>query len=123
MGTVFDYFGSVDYKYLETGSSTVNGDVILSATEHQGIFKERNGMVEGDRELRTSDATLHVHPEDYEHPETLVGNGILYNGVFYAIVGATAGTNFDTHEVEHYRLTLEVKKYANEDDYRGGGSF
>ena len=123
MGTVFDYFGSVDYKYLETGSSTVNGDVILSATEHQGIFKERNGMVEGDRELRTSDATLHVHPEDYEHPESLVGNGILHNGVFYEIVGMTAGTNFDTHEVEHYRLTLEVKKYANEDDYRGGGSF
>lgn len=122
MGTVFDYFTSVSYKFLVTGSSTVNGDVILSASEHEGIFKLRDGMVEGDRELRTSDATLHVHPEDYESPDELVGNGILYNGVFYEIVGCTAGTNFDTHEVEHYRLTLEVKKYANEADYSGGGS-
>ena len=122
MGTVFDYFGSVSYKFLVTGSSTIKGDVILSATEHEGIFKLRDGMVEGDRELRTSDATLHVHPEDYESPEMLVGNGILYDGVFYEIVGCTEGTNFDTHEVEHYRLTLEVKKYANEADYNGGGS-
>ena len=117
MRTVFDYFGSVSYEYLEIGSSTVQGDIILSATEHEGIFKLRDGMVEGERELRTSDATLHVHPEDYEDPNQLVGNGILYNGVFYAIVGCTAGTNFDTHEIEHYRLTLEIKKYANEAEY------
>ena len=123
MGTVFNYFGSVDYYYLITGNSTVKGDVILSAEEHSGIFKLRDGMVEGDRELRTSSATLHVHPEDYENPEELVGNGILYDGVFYEIIGCTAGTNFDTHEVEHYRLTLQVKKYANEADYSGGGSF
>lgn len=123
MGTVFDYFGSVDYQYLETGSSTVRGDVILSASTHRGIFKLRDGMVEGDRELRTSDATLHVHPEDFADPSQLVGNGIYYDGVFYEIVGCTAGTNFDTHEIEHYRLTLEVKKYANESDYAGGGSY
>lgn len=125
MRTVFDYFGSVEYKFLETTSSTVRGDVILSATEHEGIFKLRDGMVEGDRELRTSDATLHVHPEDFESPEDLVGNGILYNGVFYEIVGCTAGTNFDTHEVEHYRLTLEIKKYANESEFLpgDGGSY
>ena len=125
MKTVFDYFGSVEYEFLETTSSTVRGDVILSATEHEGIFKLRDGMVEGDRELRTSDATLHVHPEDFESPEDLVGNGILYNGVFYEIVGCTAGTNFDTHEVEHYRLTLEIKKYANESEFLpgDGGSY
>lgn len=124
MMTVFDVFGSVEYKFLVTGSSTIQGDVILSATTYEGVFKLRNGMVEGDRELRTSDATLHVHPEDFANPEVLVGNGILYDGVFYEIVGCTAGTNFETHEVEFYRLTLEVKKYANEADYLpGGGSF
>lgn len=124
MMTVFDVFGSVEYKYLLTGSSTIEGDVILSATSHKGIFKLRDGMIEGDRELRTSDATLHVHPEDFEHPELLVGNGVLYDGVFYEIVGCTAGTNFDTHEIEHYRLTLQVKKYANESEYLpGGGSY
>ena len=117
MMTVFDCFGSVSYKYLLTGTSTVQGDVILSATSHSGVFKLRDGMVQGDRELRTSTATLHVHPEDFESPETLVGNGILVEGKFYEIIGATAGTNFDTHEVEHYRLTLQVKKYANEGDF------
>lgn len=115
--TVFDLFGSVSYKYLSIGNSTLSGARILSATEHEGIFKLRDGMVQGDRELLTSTATLHVHPEDYESPEALVGEGILYGGVFYEIVGATAGTNFNTHEVEFYRLTLQVKKYANEDDF------
>ena len=119
--TVFDCFGSVSYKYLVIGSSTINGDKILSATEHQGIFKLRDGMVQGERELHTSDATLHVHPEDFTNPEELVGNGILYDGVFYTIVGATAGTNFNTHTVEHYRLTLEVKKYSNQADYLPSG--
>ena len=125
MVTVFDVFGSVSYKYLLTGSSTIEGDVILSANELTGIFKLRNGMIEGDRELRTSDATLHVHPEDFEDPESIVGNGILYDGVFYEIVGCTAGTNFNTHKPEFYRLTLEVKKYANEAEYlpSDGGSY
>lgn len=117
MSTVFDLFTSDDYKYLVTESSTIAGDVIKSATAHKGIFKLRNGMVEGDRELRTSDATLHVHPEDYADVNAIVGNGILYKGTFYGIVGCTAGTNFNTHTPEFYRLTLEVKKYANEGDY------
>lgn len=119
--TVFDLFGSVSYKYLVTSHSTINGDVIQSAATHQGIFKLRDGMVEGERELRTSDATLHVHPQDFETPEDLVGNGILYNGVFYEIVGSTAGTNFNTHTVEFYRLTLEVHKYANESEFLPSG--
>lgn len=120
MMTVFDCFGCVDYQYLVTENSSIAGDVIKSATTYQGIFKLRNGMIESDRELRTSDATLHVHPEDFGSPEELVGNGVLYNGVFYEIVGCTAGTNFNTHTVEFYRLTLEVKKYANEEDFIDG---
>ena len=123
MGTVFDHFGSVKYKFLKTTSSTVKGDVIIGSQEHEGIFKLRDGMIESERELRTSDATLHVHPEDYSGPDELVGNGILYDGVFYGIVGCSGGTNFDNHELEHYRLTLEVKKYVNEDEYREGGSY
>lgn len=115
--TVFDLFGSVSYKYLTIGNSTLSGAKILSATEYQGIFKLRDGMVQGERELLTSTATLHVHPEDFENPDDLVGNGILYDGVFYEIVGATAGTNFNTHTVEFYRLTLQVKKYTNEAEF------
>ena len=120
MTTVFDLFTSVEYQYLVTESSTIRGDIIKSGTKHEGIFKLRNGMIEGDRELRTSDATLHVHPEDYGSPNELVGNGIYYGGTFYEIVGCTAGTNFNTHTDEFYRLTLEVKKYANEAEYLNG---
>lgn len=115
--TVFDLFGSVSYKYLTIGNSTLSGARILSATEHKGIFKLRDGMVQGERELLTSTATLHVHPQDFQNPDELVGNGILYDGVFYEIVGSTAGTNFNTHTVEFYRLTLQVKKYANEAEF------
>lgn len=121
MMTVFELFGSVEYKFLLTAHSTIAGDVIQSATTYQGIFKLRDGTVDNIRELRTSDATMHVHPEDFDNPQTLVGNGILYDGVFYEIVGCTAGTNFNTHEVEFYRLTLEVHKYTNEADYLPNG--
>lgn len=117
METVFDCFTSTNYTFLLIGS-TIRGETILDSEEYEGVLKSRNGMEQGDRELRTSAATLHVKPSDFPNPEKLVGNGILHDGVFYGIVGCTVGTNFDTGEVEHYRLTLQIKKYVNEDEYK-----
>lgn len=116
MGTVFEHFASVSYKFLRIVRGTVRGDEIISAETFEGIFKLRDGMVQGEREVATSDATLHVHPEDFGD-ENLVGNGILVGGKTYRIAGMTAGRNFNTGEVEHYRLTLEREDYYNVSEF------
>lgn len=124
MGTVFDLFTSDNYEYQTVDRGTVEGNKITKTVTHQGVFKLRSGMVQGDRgayksdrEVEQSDATLHVHPEDYEGmtPDDLVGNGIRYNGVNYRIAGVTEGKDFDTGEVEFYRLTLEKEQQTEED--------
>lgn len=117
MGTVFDLFTSDSYEYQTVDRGTVEGNKITKTETHQGVFKLRSGMVQGDREVEKSDATLHVHPEDYEgmSPDDLVGNGIRYNGVSYRIAGVTEGKDFDTGEVEFYRLTLDKEEQTEED--------
>ena len=117
MDTVFNLFPSVKYKYLQINRGTVRGNRITSSVEHEGIFKLRSGMVQGEREIANSDATLHVRPEDYDSPDELVGNGILYEGVTYRIAGVTEGRNFATNKVEHYRLTLEKETFFNAEDF------
>lgn len=116
MGTVFGHFPSVSYKFLRIARGTVKGDKIVSAETFEGIFKLRDGMVQGEREVATSDATLHVHPGDFEDSD-LVGNGVLVDGKTYRIAGLTAGNNFQTGETEHYRLTLEREDYYNVEEF------
>lgn len=114
--TVFDVFKQVDYEYLEISRGEVYGNRIVSATPLRGIFKIRNGEVESpanDMEVRNSSATMHVHPEDFDDINGLVGNGIRYNGQDYEIKNVTGGMNFDNGQMEHLTLTLEVANYVN----------
>ncbi len=115
MATVFTIFKLRPYTFLKIVQSTVRGDAIIEETELTGVFKARNGRVQnGNMESIDSSATLHVRPEDftYTSPGQFVGNGIRVDDQDYAIVGATAGTNFATGEIEHYRLTLQTAKYT-----------
>lgn len=115
MATVFDVFRETSYDYLEIKQSTIAGDLILSERTLQGIFKDRAGEVQnGNMESVNSTSTLHVHPSDFPNADcsSLIGNGIRYNGVEYAIIGATAGMNYETGDLEHYRLTLQKAKFV-----------
>lgn len=107
MATVFDVFREVDLTYLALNRARVYGNLIDQEKPIRGIFKVRGGMntVNG-LEAKDSSATAHVHPEDFESVDGIVGNGIRYNGVDYEIVGLTEGRNFNNNEVEHYTLTL-----------------
>lgn len=107
MATVFDVFREVDLTYLALNRARVYGNLIDQEKSIRGIFKVRGGMntVNG-LEAKDSSATAHVHPEDFESVDGIVGNGIRYNGVDYEIVGLTEGRNFNNNEVEHYTLTL-----------------
>lgn len=115
--TVFDLFSQVEMEYLTVKQGGALGDTVEVEKTINGIFKDRSGQTsQNGMESHTSSATVHVHPEDFdiESVQDLVGHGIRYGGVDYGIVGATAGTNFDNHKVEHYTLTLQVAKYAGQ---------
>lgn len=107
MSTVFDVFREVPLTYLDLKRARVFGNLIGSTKNITGIFKVRSGMTTTNGlEAANSSATAHVHPQDFESIDGIVGNGIRYNGVDYEIVGLTEGRNFATNAVEHYTLTL-----------------
>lgn len=114
MATVFDVFKQVQMDYLTIAQSSVYGDVIIDEKPIWGIFKIRDGQAQNfEMELKTSAATVHAHPEDFEDINAIVGNGIRYMGQTYTIVGVTGGQNFDNGQMEHLTFTLEVADYAS----------
>ena len=115
MPTVFDVFFEQEFEYLTISRGEVYGNRITGRKTIKGIFKERDNMDIGDREVPLSLATVHVHPGDFEDTSEIVGNGIRYNGKDYAIVKITEGRNFENNVVEHLTLTLERAEYVGED--------
>lgn len=120
--TVFDIFNEIEYGYVILDRGTVFGNVV--ATENgepktrtlKGVFKFRQGFNIDGRNMEAFGgemATLHAHPEDFDSTDVIVGNGVVVNGVEYEIKGITYGTNFDTGEVEHIRLSLKEMEYAS----------
>lgn len=108
MTTVFDAFREVEMTYVDLARARVYGDLIKESKQIWGIFKVRSGMTTTNgAEASSSSATVHVHPEDFDGINEIVGNGIVYDGADYEIVGITEGRNFDNNQVEHYTLTLE----------------
>lgn len=107
MSTVFDVFREVPLTYLVLDRARIHGNIIVGTKDITGVFKVRSGMntING-LEAKDSSATAHVHPQDFDSVDDIVGNGIRYNGVDYEIVGLTEGRNFATNAVEHYTLTL-----------------
>lgn len=107
MPTVFDVFREVPLTYLVLDRARIHGNIIVGTKDITGVFKVRSGMntING-LEAKDSSATAHVHPQDFDSIDDIVGNGIRYNCVDYEIVGLTEGRNFATNAVEHYTLTL-----------------
>lgn len=114
--TVFDLFPLTDYEYLEVDRGGVYGNKVADKRSLLGVFKLRSGRTMGSQEVSTSEATLHVQPSDFPTDHDFVGDGVRVRGVDYQIVGVTEGFNFETNEVEHYRLTLERADYGESND-------
>lgn len=115
--TVFDMFVEVLFEYLTISRGEVYGNRITGQKTLRGIVKIKEGMIsQGNQEIRKSNNTVHVHPEDFVGLtcEQIIGNGIRYNNTDYSIVGVTEGRNFDTNEIEHLTLTLERAEYVGD---------
>lgn len=115
--TVFDVFEEQEYTFLEVSRGEVYGNRILNEIDALGVFKLRNEQVMvNNQELRQSAATLHIHPEDSFVNDNMVGQGIRVGSQDYEIIGQTGGHNYDTGELEHYRLTLQNSDYSEYSD-------
>ena len=115
--TVFDMFVEVPFEYLTISRGEVYGNRIIGQKTLRGIVKIKEGMIsQGNQEIRKSNNTVHVHPEDFVGLtcEQIIGNGIRYNNADYSIIGVTEGRNFDTNEIEHLTLTLERAEYVGD---------
>lgn len=106
--SLFDLFEQIEMTYQVVQNGTVYGRVVTASKPIWGVFKQRDGeVIVRNAEVATSASTAHLHPEDFEPAENLVGNGLQVDGVDYRITGQTIGRNFDTGEVEHITVTLE----------------
>lgn len=115
MDTVFDHFEVTPYEFLSIKRGTVLGNVIEESFEATGVFKLRNGIISvTNQESHQSDATLHIRPSESFATTDMVGQGIRKDGIDYEIVGQTGGFNFDTNELEHYRVTLQRADFVEE---------
>ena len=112
---VFSLFVETPFVFFEVKRGGVMDNQIVSRRNLKGVFKMRDGMTQGSREVHKSDATLHVRPNDFGGNPQLVGHGVRVDGVDYKIIGQTNGTNFHTGRIEHIRLTLERSFYGESD--------
>lgn len=127
MDTVFDVFQETAYTFLQLVQGGARGNSVKESTATTGVFKERNGMVQNNNlETVESDATLHIHPN--EPFLTTLGGNVVGHGIRatkngstqdYRIIGQVEGFNFDTNELEFYRLTLKAESLVGSD---GGSS-
>jgi hypothetical protein len=111
--TVFDVNTLTPYTFLNVSRGGVYGNVINASYTSEGVFKLRNEQVMvNNQEVRQSAATLHVRPDESFMSISVVGHGITCMGQDYEIIGQTGGMNYDSGEMEHYTLTLQVTDYS-----------
>lgn len=110
---IFDAFPSQQASlYLREG--TTAGDSLGTEYVEEAVFKQRQGMAQtGEKDTRTGDATLYLRPYSKfvdDSGGNMVGNYVKIGSNYYRITSWSEGKNFDTREIEHYRLDMERKE-------------
>ncbi len=123
---VFAAFPTTSYTFLKV-SQEVEGNVIEAEYDgFEGILKILEGIVQIDnRESRTAQGirgTTSLHVKPTESFISLVNGNMVGHGIRasknaqedteYRIIGQVEGYNFDTNELEFYRLTLKRESFA-----------
>ena len=112
---LFALFANTDYTFLQLDQN-VEGNVIVEETPAVGVFKLRDGMTALDNvEFNTSDATLHIKPDEAfiaTVSGNLVGHGVRVgiagsSALDYRIEGSTEGRDYDTGELKFFLLNLK----------------
>lgn len=112
---VFALFTTNDYTFLQLESGS-GGNRVIAESEANGIVKLRDDMTQVDNvENPDSNASVHVRPTESFITEVggnLVGHGIRITKDNhleddYRIIGQVEGFDFDTGELEFYRVDLK----------------
>lgn len=117
---MFNLFNTNAYKFLILEKELI-GSVATTEYDAEGVIKFRDGVVTGGvvtgngAETFESTATLHIKPN--EPFIALLKGNLLGNGVRiedeagetedYKIIGQSIGKDFDTGNVEFYKVTLK----------------
>lgn len=113
---VFTTFKTTPYTFLAYGQGGIYGNTTLQEYEADGIFKLRRGVSKTTLgENPNSTATLHIKPSEgfLEAHRPLEGHGIKVGDDEYRIMGVTEGFNYDTNELEHIVVTLQVQEHTD----------
>lgn len=118
---VFALFTNTEYQFL-TVSQTELGNEILTEYTGYGVFKQRDAMTQATNieQYAGNDATLHIKPTEpfiTALAGQLVGNGVRVSkndaeALEYRIQQVDEGFNFDTNELEFYKLRLTRESFA-----------
>lgn len=111
---IFDIFALTDYTFLQLDSKS-GGNQIVEEYEASGVVKLRDGMIQTDNmETLDSSSTIHIKPTEpfaSDLDGDLVGHGIrvVKDGKesVYRIEGQVEGFDYDTGELEFYKVTLK----------------
>lgn len=116
---VFDLFTTTNYTFLQLDSGS-GGNKVVEEYEANGIVKLRDGMVQVDNmEAFDSTSTIHIRPDESFVTAlggNLVGHGVRVNDQDYRIEGQVEGYDFDTGELEFYKVTLKRESIWDESD-------
>jgi hypothetical protein len=117
---VFQLFTTTDYTFLEIDSKSA-GNIVLNEYASNGIVKLRDGKVQVDNvESYEATSTIHVRPLEAFLATlggNMVGHGIRvekdnHEAVEYRIIRQVEGYDFDTGELEFYKITLNRERIS-----------
>lgn len=112
---IFDLFALTDYTFLQLESKS-GGNQVIESWDASGIVKLRDGMVQVDNmEAFDSTSTIHIKPTEpfvATLGGNLVGHGVRvskdnHESSDYRIEGQVEGYDFDTGQLEFYKVTLK----------------
>lgn len=112
---IFDLFATSEYTFLRLDSKS-GGNQIIEEFEATGIVKLRDGMVQADNvEAFESTSSIHIRPTEAFVAAlggNLVGHGVRvakdsHTVAEYRIVGQVEGYDFDSGQLEFYKVTLK----------------
>lgn len=122
--SVFNLFNTTDYTFLQLVSKS-GGNAIVEEFEANGIVKLRDGMIQTDNmEQREATSTIHIRPSEPfvgTLGGNLVGHGVRvakdnHEATEYRIQSQVEGYDYDSGQLEFYRVTLERESIWDESD-------
>lgn len=118
---VLDLFTNTEYQFLEIEQTEAGNEIVKESTAY-GVFKQRDGMRQADNveQYADNDASLHIKPTEpfiATLAGKLVGHGIRIaknetEPLEYRIDQIDEGFDFDTDQLEFYKLRLKRESFA-----------